>query len=727
MPPITGRSRVWFWTTAILALATAGPGCAGCSTSGASSERVRQDSERRPQSLTVVERIYDVATGVTRGWEWWGWSQASHGKGRVLSVVFADWGGFLLGHPGLQGTYGGLVFVMQPPEGFGGFLQVYVDDDDDTRNDRFPEVAVGPEHSRALPDGWSEVFVPMRAVNPEGARFDRIGIRARREVPATPVLFRSIGLTQESGETAPPPTAPPARARFKVSCAQPKTPISPLIYGIAWSAGANQADKPEWRLDATACRFGGNPTTRFNWEQGSVWSTGVDWFFMNVDFTGNKGWNYGQMLDANRAHGLVTALTVPTIGWVAKDGQQYSFPVSVYGKQQAVAPENPDAGNGVSVDGKPIAPGPPTRTSVPMPPESVGRWVRAIRARDGTRGRSVWMYILDNEPMLWNSTHRDVHPEPVSYEELLDRTVRYATAVRQADPEAVIAGPALWGWPAYFYSALDAAWSFTLAPDRLRHGNVPLLAWWLRKLREHRERTGVQLVDVVDVHFYPAAPEIGGGDKAGTDAATAAKRIRSTRGLWDPTYRDESWVDDTIMLVPRLRKWIDENNPGLGISIGEWSFGAERHQSGGLATAEALGRFGVLGVTSAFYWVRPPENSPAFWAFRAYRNFDGRGGRFLDRSVHLESQAELASLFVSQDDSGEHLVAVLLNHDPARPLEATLDLSTCGTSGSVRGFSYAGGPAGLASVPVRPAAGGTLVHQVAPYSITVLDIINKPS
>ena len=36
------------------------------------------------------------------------------------------------------------------------------------------------------------------------------------------------------------------------------------------------------------------------------------------------------------------------------------------------------------------------------------------------------MYMLDNEPTLWNSTHRDVHPDPVGYEELLDRTLEGA-------------------------------------------------------------------------------------------------------------------------------------------------------------------------------------------------------------------------------------------------------------------------------------------------------------
>ena len=52
------------------------------------------------------------------------------------------------------------------------------------------------------------------------------------------------------------------------------------------------------------------------------------------------------------------------------------------------------------------------------------------------------------------------------------------------------------------------------------------------------------------------------------------------------------------------------------------------HMSGGLAIAEALGRFGQQGLTSAFYWSKVPYNSPGFHAFRAYRNFDGKGARF---------------------------------------------------------------------------------------------------
>ena len=170
-------------------------------------------------------------------------------------------------------------------------------------------------------------------------------------------------------------------------------------------------------------------------------------------------------------------------------------------------------------------------------------------------------YILDNEPMLWNSTHRDVHPEPTTYDELLAKTIAYGTVIRRADPEAKIAGPAEWGWLAYHYSAKDAAAGVFLRPDRRQHGDVPLIPWYLRKLREHEQRTGTKVLDILDVHYYPMADGVHSGQ---TDPATAARRIRSTRSLWDPTYKDESWIGERMRVLPLLREWIAENYPGLG-------------------------------------------------------------------------------------------------------------------------------------------------------------------
>jgi hypothetical protein len=169
-----------------------------------------------------------------------------------------------------------------------------------------------------------------------------------------------------------------------------------------------------------------------------------------------------------------------------------------------------------------------------------------------------------------------------------------------------------------------------------------------------------------------------------------------------------------------VQRWIAENHPGLGLSIGEWNFGAEQAPCGGLAVAEVLGRFGALGLQSAHYWTYPPRMSPAYWAFRAYRDYDGKGGRFLDWSLPVRGDAPLASAFASTDEARRRVVAVVLNLSPNTPLAARLELGSCGGPAAVRAFAYAGGEVGLRPVRAAAVAGGVEVT-APPYAITVVE------
>ena len=48
--------------------------------------------------------------------------------------------------------------------------------------------------------------------------------------------------------------------------------------------------------------------------------------------------------------------------------------------------------------------------------------------------------------MLWHQTHRDVRSQPLGYDELWERTVAYAEAIKKADPGSKVAGFCSWGW-----------------------------------------------------------------------------------------------------------------------------------------------------------------------------------------------------------------------------------------------------------------------------------------
>lgn len=654
---------------------------------------------KRPSSDLVAATIYDGK--LEQGWQDWGWGAHDLGHGPA-GIDFSNYGGWILWNPGLPSGIEGLAFRMRAPSSYGNFLELRLAYQKNEAS--FPAVRLGRSHLRALPDGWFDVYVPWNELDPAKLPADQLTLHAYAAVGAERVRLDKLVLT------APDPKATPARppeklhSRSRVDCSAPDHAISPYIYGIAGTADPKG-------VGATGRRWGGNRTTRYNW-QARFSNAGKDWFFENTD-----GGDFRQALKENHDNAVFTALTVPIIGWVAKDAKSSGFPVSKFGPQHATDPYRSDAGDGDDQRGKHLEPGPPEQTSVPADPEFIRQWIEAIRADDGQRGaRGVHMYILDNEPSLWSVTHRDVHPRSLTYDELLDRTLRYAHAIRAADPEAVIAGPAEWGWSAYFFSPKDLESGTFLRPDRRAHGDLPLLAWYLKALREHEQKTGEKLLDVLDVHFYPQAAGVYGN---AADTATAALRIRSTRALWDPTYKDESWINEPVRLIPRLKEWVSEYYPGLRVSLGEYNFGGEADASGAIALAEALGRFGTEGLDYAFYWVDPPKNSAAYWAFRAFRNFDGSGGHFLERSLKTTTSAPL-SLFASRDTSGKHLVLIALNLDATATAASALELAGCGSPGTIRRFSYT--PRSGALVAAATSQGQSLNVELPPHSFAVLDI-----
>jgi Glycoside hydrolase family 44 len=651
-----------------------------------------------PQSFVIAESIYDGS--LKQGWQDWGWGAHDLAKG-AARISLSQYGGWILHHEPISTRFGAVVFRMRAPVSSGQFLQVRLANGNG--DESFPAVDVTPARSRALPDGWQQVYIAWSDLNPNAATFDRLTLHANAKLGEDSILFDKLGLTQPDAksESGVAQSVPTKRVKLSVSCSAPGHPISPGIYGIAGDV---------MDMGATSRRWGGNATTRYNWQSGTT-NVGKDWYFENGKADHRK------FISESRAQHTPFALTVPMIGWVAKDTTSFGFPISVYGPQHGRDPYKTDAGDGTRADGTPIKPNAAGQTSVPAPPDFIQRWVAAIVQDDQkAQTRSIQEYILDNEPGLWNSNHRDVHPDPVTYDELLDRTVRYGTAIRTADPQAVIAGPAAWGWTEYFYSALDAQVGVFLRPDRRAHGDIPLIPWYLKKVREHDLATGSKVLDVLDLHFYPQAQGVWSSN---SDQATSALRIRSTRALWDPTYKDESWINDTVRLIPRMKEWVAQNYPGLRISIGEWNFGAEQHISGALALAEALGRFGTEGLDSAYYWAVPPKNSPAYWAFRAFRNFDGKNGHFLDRSLDTHMDGDV-SLFASRDESGKHIVLIALNLSPATAAKSNIALNGCAPTGAVHEFSYHEQSHALEDNGDRP--GGSLEVTLKPYSINVFDI-----
>jgi hypothetical protein len=507
--------------------------------------------------------------------------------------------------------------------------------------------------------------------------------------------------------------------------------VSRLVYGVNFASASALS-----RVHYPVQRWGGNSTTRYSWLD-DVSNHASDWFFYSLpeDDAAPQdlpdGSSADRFIDDARAAGAEPIVTVPLIGWTPKDrSRRWGFSVAKYGAQQQTECTatgnafwcNADAGNGLRPDGTPITGNDPHDTAREIGPSFVTDWLAHIAARTGTAAAGgVKLFALDNEPTLWNSTHRDVHPQPTTFDELWQRTVAYASAIKAQDPAAQILGPDPWGWCAYFGSAADDCVD---GADRRAHGGLAFLEWYLAQVAAYQQAHGVRLVDYLDVHYYPAAPGVTLSDDE--SAPTAARRLRSLRSLYDQGYVDESWIGEPVRLVPRLRDWIAAHAPGMKIAITEYSWGNDDGPSSALAEAEALAIFGREGVDLATRWVAPAEHSRVEDAFLLFLDYDGSGATVDGTSVRAQSDAPdaVASYAIQRADG--RLYVLLFNHDTsARDATATIAGATDGSAALYR-FAAA---LRLSAAGTAPVTGGALRLTLPPRSATlaVVDALGAPA
>jgi hypothetical protein len=267
------------------------------------------------------------------------------------------------------------------------------------------------------------------------------------------------------------------------------------------------------------------------------------------------------------------------------------------------------------------------------------------------------LWLLDNEPDLWSSTHAEIHPNPVTYAELTRRNVDYAKAIKAVVPSAIVYGPVDYGWAGYT--------SLQSAPDA---NNRDWLEFYLDAMKAAETSAGKRLVDGLDLHWYPEAT--GGGTRITDPGATQAlvtAREAAPRSLWDSAYVETSWItqccsNGAINLIPRIKSKITAHYPGTKLSFTEWNYGGGATISGAIASADVLGIFGRDAVDVAMMWPMGDE-SFTYVAFSAYRNYDGAGKTFGDTSVSATTtDVPNSSVYASVDSTNVgRMVIVAIN------------------------------------------------------------------
>jgi hypothetical protein len=398
------------------------------------------------------------------------------------------------------------------------------------------------------------------------------------------------------------------------------------------------------------------------------------------------------LLDTVKAKSTLFLL-VPLARWVANGEPDCgSFPISVYGHQQK---EWTKYGNGVYPNGTLLSGD--WRCYVPYGLQDVLAWIARLRALvgDDVFDRHVVLQ-MDNENDLLGFVHRDIHPSPMSYDELWSVTVTYASTLKRLYPHVRIAGPISYGWCGWWWSELDGC--AHNGTDYYSHYSLYNMPWYLSQLEAYYQATGIQLVDILDNHHYPNLPN---------DDFTPANRAQyfdEVRSWYDPRYIDAGWIGQcgarcggpVLNVIPRYHAWIAKYAPSLSIDLAfsEYAFGFnDSSETGALTTLESLAVLGAYNVTWGLRWISPEPGSLTQEVWRLWFDYDGTGSTMMGEFALTTSTAwPNVTAYSTFDRATRRLHVLLISH-----LETPITCAGVGAGGNAADDSVLNVPGSMTS------------------------------
>jgi hypothetical protein len=563
--------------------------------------------------------------------------------------------------------------------------------------------------------------------------------------PAPPydvtVTATSTQDTTKSGSATvtlqPPATA--AGPALTVDVGNQTHAISPYIYGMNAFGFTKDVDGP---ANVPVLRWGGDNTSRYNYQNGYT-NSASDYYFENQSNVDGMPptQEFNPFVSFSQSIGAKVLGTVPVLGFVAADSTSCGFPTSLDPDQTSIDTTR-GCGNGVYPDGVsgctnssgcniPVNSNTVKPTSAAVGPSWVGNWVTSLVSTFGTAANGgVAIYDLDNEPSWWDAEHRDVHPNPFTYDEVTTNGIQTALAIKTADPTAQVSGPVMDFWWDYFYSKEDVEDGWGTGPcyqpwsnpvDRKAHNGTPFIEYYLQQFAAYETANSVRLLDYLDLHTYFAANYDGSGVGLATagDTGEQEARLNSTRVFWDPTYTDPNYPQPNYItdpnyttscstplqgpqVVPMMLKWVANDYPGTKTAITEYNWGGQEHINGALTQADILGIFGEYGLDLATLWGPPDATQvPGLVAFEIYRNYDGNGSQFGNTALASTSANQgLLSVYGALRSSDQAVTVVVINKTYG-DLTATLSLNNL-ASGSTTAQVFIYSIANLAAIVAQP-------------------------
>ncbi|MEO7988133.1 MAG: glycoside hydrolase family 44 protein [Chryseolinea sp.] len=268
---------------------------------------------------------------------------------------------------------------------------------------------------------------------------------------------------------------------------------------------------------------------------------------------------------------------------------------------------------------------------------------------------------MDNEVEIWNGTHDDVMPTQITAEQFMQRYFEVAKKARERYPAIKLVGPVTaneWQW----YN-----WPTTISSGGK---NYPWLEYFIKRVAEEQTASGVRLLDVLDIHFYPGsstASEVVQYHRVFFDKTYVypeANGVKNVSGSWDNTQTKE-------YIFERCKVWLDQYmGTGHGVTFGVTETGISNINASTTAVwyASTLGEFmkhQEMEIFTPWTW------SIGMWeVLHLYSRYNKTS--FVPAT---STEEEFVSAYPTINEAGDSLSVVLVNRSVNATKSVNLNLN----------------------------------------------------
>ena len=414
----------------------------------------------------------------------------------------------------------------------------------------------------------------------------------------------------------------------------------------------------------------GNNATRYNWRH--KMTVHPDWY-NNVY---SHDWTITAQKVLDKMPGVDAMYAFQLTGYAASS-TDYNFPDWNWKQEHGTyATQTFDlAGGGeVSEDGKTlIKAGDASLYNMEWPADStvaiIPHWKDELKF-DMSRFK---YWSMDNEMEIWRGTHSDLDL-PVTGDFLVERYIDVAKKARAAWGDIKLTGPVAaneWQWCSVSsYNKEDRP----KGEDR----NYCWLEYFIMKVAEEQKKSGVRLLDVFDIHWYPTEKDY-------------ESRVNWHRVMFDTTYNypgangikmaGGNW-DNKITkeyIFVRINQWLEKyfgKDHGITLGITETSILDNDPMVTALIYASFLGTMQDNGVEIFTPWTWGDGMYETVHLFSRY----GHPNRVQSTS----SNDSLVSAYSSISNKGDSLTVIFVNRAEKDAQEINLDLANFASDGTVK-------------------------------------------